>query len=358
MNDHLGVAGGLEDGTGLFQAGAELVPLRRRVDLIEELARVHGYARIPAELPSGLSALLPATENRRSSATIRRLLADAGYQEVITYSFVDRSWEEDFCAPMQPVALANPISSQMSVMRSSLIGGLLNAVTFNVSRKQARVRLFEIGRCFHGHEESAQPWRVAAVAYGDADPVQWGLPARTVDFYDVKADLEALLAPSVMTLRPAMHPALHPGKSAAIMLDGSVMGWVGELHPRWQRKYDLPSAPVLFELELSAVCRRGIPGYQEVSRFPAIRRDLAAEFDENVRYGDIQDALRQAGSGILRDVSVFDLYRGAGVQKGKKSLAFSVLLQDTHKTLTDAEAEKAVSELRRILQEKFNAKLR
>ncbi len=327
-------------------------------DLIEELARVYGYARIPAELPSGLTALLPTAENRRSPAAIRRLLADADYQEVITYSFVDRSWEEDFCAHAQPVALANPIASQMSVMRSSLIGGLVNAVAFNVSHKQARVRLFEIGRCFRGHEESAQPWRVGAVAYGDADTVQWGLQTRKVDFYDVKANLEALLAPSVVTLRPATHPALHPGKSAEIMLDGIVLGWIGELHPRWQRKYDLPSAPVLFELELSAVCRRGIPAYQEVSKFPAIRRDLAAEFDENIRYGDIQDALRHAGPGILRDVSVFDLYRGEGVQKGKKSLAFSVLLQDTHKTLTDAEAEKAVSELRRILQEKFNAKLR
>jgi phenylalanyl-tRNA synthetase beta chain len=157
---------------------------------------------------------------------------------------------------------------------------------------------------------------------------------------------------------PAPHPALHPGKSATVLVHGQAVGWIGELHPRWQRKYDLPSAPVLFEVELDAVGQRELPVYQEISRFPAVRRDLAAEFDENIRYGDISSELKRSGPGILRDVTVFDLYRGQGVQKGKKSLAFSVLLQDTHKTLTDAEAEKAMTELRRILQEKFNAKLR
>ena len=156
----------------------------------------------------------------------------------------------------------------------------------------------------------------------------------------------------------AAHPALHPGKSATVMVNGEAAGWIGELHPRWQRKYDLASAPVLFEMALSAVAQRGLPAYQEIQKFPAVRRDLAAEFDETVRYGDISSELKRAGPAILRDVTVFDLYRGQGVQKGKKSLAFSVLLQDTQKTLTDAEAEKAVAELRRILQEKFKAKLR
>jgi len=327
-------------------------------DLIEELARIYGYANIPAQLPPARAALLPIAETRRSPAAIRRLLASLDYQEAVTYSFVESAWERDFCGNADPVVLANPIASQMSVMRSSLIGGLVNAAAFNVSRKQGRVRLFEIGRCFLNQTDYPQPWRVAALAFGDAVPAQWGQPARAVDFYDVKADLEILLAPLTASFQPESHPALHPGKSAAIVVGGENVGWIGELHPRWQRKYDLPSAPVLFEMELRIVEQRGLPAYQEVSKFPAIRRDLAAEFDENVRYEDISSALKGSGPAILKKVVVFDLYRGQGVQKGKKSLAFSVLLQDTHKTLTDAEAEKAVAELRRILQEQFKAKLR
>ncbi len=327
-------------------------------DLIEELARIHGYNKIPAAMPAAHAALLPVTENRRDSAAVRRQLADLDFQEVVTYSFVEQGWEVDFCANPEPIALANPIASQMSVMRSSLIGGLVNAVTFNASRKQSRVRLFEVGRCFLNQPGYPQPWRVGAIAFGEADPQQWGHAARVADFFDIKADLEALLTPAMAEFVPVVHPALHPGKSAKVLLDGKAVGWIGELHPRWQRKYDLPSAPVLFEVELGAVEQRGLPVYQEISKFPAVRRDLAAEFDENIRYGDISSELKRSGPAILRDFTVFDLYRGEGVQKGKKSLAFSVLLQDTHKTLTDAEAEKAMTELRRILQEKFNAKLR
>ncbi|MBX9905781.1 MAG: phenylalanine--tRNA ligase subunit beta [Burkholderiales bacterium] len=327
-------------------------------DLIEELARIHGYNKIPATLPAAHAALLPVTENRRGAAAVRRHLADLDFQEVVTYSFVEQGWEVDFCANPEPIALANPIASQMSVMRSSLIGGLVNALVFNASRKQQRVRLFEVGRCFLNQPGYPQPWRVGAIAFGEAEPQQWGREARIVDFFDIKADLEALLAPATPEFVPATHPALHPGKSATVMLDGKAVGWIGELHPRWQRKYDLPSAPVLFEVELGVAEQRTLPVYQEISKFPAVHRDLAAEFDEAVRYGDISSELKRSGPAILRDVTVFDLYRGQGVQKGKKSLAFSVLLQDTHKTLTDAEAENAMIELRRILQEKFNAKLR
>lgn len=328
-------------------------------DLIEELARIYGYANIP-ELPAAAPAImLPRAESERTPALIRRLLADSDYQEVVTYSFVDRVWETDFCNAADPIALANPIASQMSVMRSSLIGGLVNAVVFNASRKQSRVRLFEIGRCFlHGATEIAQPWRVGGITFGETAPLQWGAKARPVDFYDVKGDVEALLAPLEASFLAAEHPALHPGKSAKIMLNGNATGWIGELHPRWQRKYDLASAPVIFELELTAVCAGQVPAFQTLSKFPAIRRDLAAEFDEKALFSDIADALKTGGPAILRDITVFDLYRGQGVPKGKKSLAFSVLLQDTHKTLTDAEAEKAVAELRRILQQKFNAKFR
>ncbi len=327
-------------------------------DLIEELARVTGYDRIPAKSPLAPAAMLPVTETARGPMGVRRMLAALDYQEVVTYSFVDRSWEQDLCGNSDPVALANPIASQMSVMRSSLIGGLIDAVVFNASRKQTRVRLFEVGRCFLNLPDYPQPMRAAAVAFGEAQPRQWGSAARSADFFDLKADLEALLQPAVASFVPDSHPALHPGKSARVVMSGRNVGWIGELHPRWQRKYDLPAAPVLFEIEWDALEARHLPACGEMPRFPAIRRDLAAEFEENVRFGDIREALEQSGLAILRDVTVFDLYRGEGVQKGKKSLAFSVLLQDTHKTLTDAEAEKAMTRLRQILQEKFNAKLR
>jgi phenylalanyl-tRNA synthetase beta chain len=327
-------------------------------DLIEEFARVHGYEHIPALPPQAPARLLPVTETRRSIPELRRLFAALDYQEAVTYSFVDRQWETDLCGNVDPVALANPIASQMSVMRSSLFGGLLHAAAFNVSHQQTRVRLFEIGRCFPPGDGLPQPWRAAALAFGPAEPLQWGVKERKVDFYDVKADLEHLFAPRRPLLRPEPHPALHPGKSARIMVDGREQGWIGELHPRWQRKYGLPAAPILLEVELEALQESGLPSFREIPRFPAIRRDLAAEFDQGLDFDVIQAELWRDAPPILRDLKVFDLYCGQGVEKGKKSLAFSVLLQDTEKTLTDADAEKAVAELRRILQQKFNAKLR
>ncbi|MGZ5127659.1 MAG: phenylalanine--tRNA ligase subunit beta, partial [Burkholderiales bacterium] len=209
-------------------------------DLIEELARIHGYERIPAATPVAVATMLPAPEATRSRSAIRHTLVQRDYNEVVTYSFIDRHWEEDFCANSNPVALANPIASQMSVMRSSLIPGLVDSIAFNMRRKQSRVRLFEIGRCFMkaAGGEYAQPVRVGAAASGAAVPEQWGVPARRLDFYDVKADVEALFAPRALRFEAASHPALHPGKSARIGLGPRAVGWIGELHPRWQQKYD------------------------------------------------------------------------------------------------------------------------
>lgn len=329
-------------------------------DLIEELARIHGYDRIPPALPAAATGILPAPETRRDAAAIRALLVARDYQEIVSYSFVDEAWERDLAGNESPVALANPIASHMSVMRSTLAGGLIDSLARNVSRQQTRVRLFELGRCFMTEASGAyrQPVRVGAIAYGDARHEQWGLPARRADFYDVKGDVEALLAPRQVEFRPAGHPALHPGKSASIVCAGRPAGWIGELHPRWQRKYDLPLAPILFELEYEAISERELPAYNEISRFPVVRRDIAAEVDEAISYQAIWESLRQNQPAIVTEIALFDIYRGTGVEKGKKSLAFRVLLQDTRKTLTDAEVESAVSQLRQVLQQQFNAKLR
>ena len=329
-------------------------------DLIEEVARIHGYDNIPAAAPAAPAVMLPVPEARRDAAAVRRLLVARDYQEIVTYSFVDRQWEEDFCGNAAPVALANPIASQMGVMRSSLIGSLVACVASNVNYRQARVRAFEIGRCFMSAAGAShdQPLRIGAIAYGDALQEQWGVPSRTVDFYDLKADVEALLLMRAVGFDAAPHPALHPGKSARVVCDGTAIGWIGELHPRWQQKYDLPFAPVLFELDFEHVVGGGVPVYNEISRFPPVRRDVSVEVDEGISYHAILEGLRHQQPAIVTEIGLFDVYRGTGIVKGKKSLAFRVLLQDTHKTLTDAEVDSAVAQLIQVLQQQFDARLR
>lgn len=328
-------------------------------DLIEELARVHGYDEIPAATPRAGAMMLPLAEERRSTTVLRHLVASRDYQEVVTYSFIDGQWEADFCANATPVALANPIASQMSVMRSSLLPGLIDCVGFNARHKQPRVRVFEVGRCFlSGDSGNTQPWRLGGAAFGTAHAEQWGTDGRRVDFYDIKADVEALFAPRRMRFESAVHPALHPGKCARIVCDGETAGWLGEMHPRWQQKYDLPAPVVLFELDLATLAGAPLPAHREISRFPPVRRDMAAVFDEIIAVQAVLDALNAQKSALVTDIALFDVYRGADLGEGRKSLAFRVLLQDTQKTLTDAEVESAVAQLREILLEKFNAKLR
>ena len=329
-------------------------------DLIEELARIHGYDRIPATMPVVPATLLPVPDGRRSLAAMRRLLVARDYQETVSYSFVDAAWERDLAGNNAPVALANPISSQMSVMRSTLAGSLIDALSRNLARKQPRARLFEVGRCFMPGASGSyhQPVRIGGISYGDARHEQWGLKGRPGDFFDIKGDVEALLFPATAAFRPLEHPALHPGKSASIVIGDMTAGWIGELHPRWQRKYDLPLPPILFELDFEVTGEQRLPAYNEISKFPPVRRDIAFEIDEGVSYQAILEGLLRERPAIVTEIGLFDIYRGTGVEKGKKSLAFRVLLQDTRKTLTDAEVESAVSQLRRILQQQFNAKLR
>jgi phenylalanyl-tRNA synthetase beta chain len=329
-------------------------------DLIEEIARIKGYDNIPPAAPAASSRMLPVAEGKRDARAIRRLLVARDYQEVITYSFVDRAWERDFCGNASPVALANPIASQMSVMRSSLFASLIDCVVRNQNNKQERVRLFEIGRCFQSgsDDERAQPLRIAGVAYGPVHEEQWGSPQRAVDFYDVKADVEALLASDDVVFEAATHAALHPGRSARLARAGKNFGWLGELHPRLQQKYDLRGAAVLFELDFEQTAGGGIPAYREISRFPPVRRDLAFVVDEAISSQALLQCLRAYAPAIVSDIAVFDAYRGTGLGNGKKSLAFRVLLQDTRKTLTDTEVECAISQLIQALQQQFGAQLR
>lgn len=327
-------------------------------DLIEEVARLYGYENILPVPPRARMTMLADDEARRHPLRLREQLVAADYQEVVTYSFVDESWERNLAGNTQAIPLRNPIASNMSVMRSTLWGGLLEAVIYNLNRKQERVRLFEIGACFAAQDESyGQRTKVAGICYGAALPEQWGEAARKVDFYDVKADVEALTRGRARFVADT-HPALHPGQSACIEVDGTSIGWMGGLHPKWQQHYQLPSGAVLFELDLEPLLGIGLPRFTEVAKFPPVRRDLAVVVDESVPAQALIDAMNEADVNVVTDVALFDQYRGKGVPEGKKSLAFLVVMQDTQKTLTDEDTDAAVARLLAAMAQKHGAVLR
>jgi phenylalanyl-tRNA synthetase beta chain len=337
-------------------------------DLIEEIARVHGFERIPAVPPRAPSFMYALPEALRSLHEIRDRMADLGYHETINFSFVESAWEADLAGSTDPIRVLNPIASQMSVMRTTLLGGLLAAIRYNANRKLPRVRVFEVGRVFLRDPSAedgplsvaglTQPMRVAAAAWGAVVEEQWGVPARHVDFHDAKGDLESLLAPRTARFEAATHPALHPGRSARVILDGHAAGWLGELHPRWQQSFGIPSPVVVFEVDAEPLQARGLPVLEEVSKLPGLRRDLAVLVDDAIPAGAMLDRLREGLPQIVENVEVFDVYRGKGVENGKRSLAFRVLMQDTRRTLTDADADEVVATALSLLEQSFGAKLR
>ncbi|MGA8005382.1 MAG: phenylalanine--tRNA ligase subunit beta, partial [Burkholderiales bacterium] len=307
-------------------------------------------------------------EARRPLHAVRERLAARDYQEVINFSFVEPQWEADFAAEANPIRLLNPIASQLSVMRTSLIGSLVGTLRYNHARRQPRIRVFEVGRVFLRDPATAdgplsvagvrQPMRVGAAAYGPAVDEQWGEPTRPVDFFDLKADVEALLAPRVARFEAAPHPAFHPGRSARIELDGRLAGWLGELHPRWQRRYELPQPAVLFELEADTLQQVEMPRPRVPSKFPPVVRDVALLVDAALPAQALLDAIEAAKPPIVQEVRIFDLYQGKSLPNGRKSLAFRVVMQHTERTLTDAEADAAKDALVALLVRKFSATLR
>ena len=312
-------------------------------DLIEELARLYGYDNIPALAPQSAMTMLPYSELQRPLARVLQTMVARDYQEIVSYAFVEERIELELCGNNDPVTLQNPIASNMAVMRSSLIVGLVEALRFNLNRKQARVRLFEIGACFaKAGREYRQSQRMSGIACGASLPEQWGVAAKPVDFYDTKADVEALFAPQSLRFKSATHPALHPGRSAQIFCGKQMVGWIGELHPQWQQQYDIDQACVWFEVELDTLTQAKLALMSEISKFLPVRRDLAVVVDEAVAVQTLLDAMQHASAPCVVEVGLFDLYRGKGMEQGKKSLAFRVLLQDTQKTLTDSEIETSI----------------
>lgn len=327
-------------------------------DLIEEVARLHGYDHIPATPPVAALTMLPAPEHQLHLNQVRDTLVAAGYQEVVTYSFVDESWERDLLGNNAPIKLKNPIASNLSVMRTSLWGGLLDTLCYNLNRKQDRAFLFEIGAVFHQidavYQETA---RISGLAYGSAKPEQWAATNADIDFFDIKATVNALIGKEC-SYEKAEHNALHPGQTARILLDGKAIGWLGKLHPKWQQHYDLPKSTYLFELDASAVLSRQLPAYQEVSKLLPVRRDIAIVLDENIAVETVLSAIRKANIPLVLDVALFDLYQGKGIPDNKKSLALSVLMHDTQKTLTDSDADIVMTNLQQLLANNFDAALR
>lgn len=326
-------------------------------DLIEEVVRIIGYGKLPTTPPlAPITAKLPP-ESQRSRFAVRRVLAALGYQETINFSFVEEDWERDLAGNAQPIRLLNPIASQMSVMRSSLLGSLLQALKFNLDRKAERVRVFELGRVFLRNDSVTttdttvrgihQPMRVAGLAYGDADGLQWARKGAGVDFYDVKGDVEALLSPREAQFKPAAHQAMHPGRCAAVVLDGQEIGFVGELHPRWRQRWELAHAPVLFELDLDAVLRRQVAEFEPVPRFQPAQRDIAVIVADSVTHDAVMAAVNSADTGgLLREAMLFDVYKPKQATPGlgmhEKSLAVRLTLASAQATLTDDQIDAAV----------------
>jgi phenylalanyl-tRNA synthetase beta chain len=342
-------------------------------DLIEEVARMIGFDHLPDTPPRAPVFAKVASESRRSPFAIRRQLAGLAYQETINFSFVDERWETELAGNPDPVRLLNPIASHMGVMRSSLIGSLVQVLKFNQDRKASRVRVFELGRVFFRDtatqdSESTvagfhQPMHVAALAWGSANALQWGRKETALDFYDIKGDVEALFAPHAVQFSTAAHAAMHPGRCAQIVMHEKVVGHVGELHPRWVQAYGLTQAPQVFELELEALLQTPIPVFAPVARFPTVQRDLAIMVADAVQHSAIMKAIHAAPTqGLLQDARVFDIYRPAAGQvpekSGEHSVALRMTLGSSQTTLTEDQIETTVAAVLAQLQSDLGARQR
>ncbi|RZL49881.1 MAG: phenylalanine--tRNA ligase subunit beta [Variovorax sp.] len=352
------------DGVVIVTPAPHRFDLRIEEDLIEEVVRLIGYDKLPTTPPLAPITARIRPEDHRGRFAVRHQVAGLGYQETVNFSFVEAHWEHELAGNADPVKLLNPIASPMSVMRSSLMGSLLQVLKFNLDRKAQSVRVFEIGRVFMRDASVAttdttvkgihQPMRLTGLAWGDDAASRWNGKPQRVDFYDVKGDVEALLAPRLATFEPVEHPALHPGRSARVMIDGQAIGVVGELHPRWRQSWDLAQAPLLFELDLEAVTPRPVPVARPVPKHQPIERDIAVIVAEEVTHQRLIDTIKATSTqGMLRDAVLFDIYRPqparegatsgtAGLASGEKSMAVRLVFRSEGQALNDEQVEPVV----------------
>jgi phenylalanyl-tRNA synthetase beta chain len=338
--------------------------IEREEDLIEEIARVHGYTNLPSRLPRMTMTPYAAPEGRLDESRLRHLLVDRDYQEVITYSFVDPAMNQLVDPGSATAVLANPIAADMAVMRTNLWPGLLSVLRHNLNRQQTRVRLFEIGRCFTNAGKAAyrQDKRLGGLVYGSEHAEQWGIPRRPVDYFAAKSDVMALLEltgiPDGFRFQPSNHPALHPGQSAEILASGKHVGLLGLLHPEIRSKLGLEQNTLVFELDIALFASGRVPNFSELSKFPSIRRDLAFIIDENISADRVTTTIKSAVGSLLIDLELFDEYRGKGIDSGRKSLALALTFQHSSRTLKEDEVETEIAKIIRALESQFNAQLR
>jgi phenylalanyl-tRNA synthetase beta chain len=364
-----------QDGVITVQPPSYRFDLQIEEDLIEEVARIIGFDHLPHTPPQAPVTARLRPEGQRSAFALRRALAGLGYQETINFSFVDARWEHELAGNPNPIKLLNPIASQMGVMRSSLLGSLIQVAQFNQARKVPRVRVFELGRVFLRDASVVdsdttvaqfdQPMRAAGLALGSADTLQWGRSDAAVDFFDVKGDVEALFAPQrlefVSASASAHHPALHPGRSASVLLNGVPTGVVGELHPQWRQSYGLTAAPIVFELDLAALLHRPVPAFEPIAKFPAVQRDIALLLPETCTHAALIAAIQQAPHGsLLQDAQLFDVYRPKTPQAddNSRSLAVRLTLASPLATLTEAEIDAAMQAIWAHLAQTLGARPR
>ena len=330
-------------------------------DLIEELGRVYGYNNLPQSSLLMRSALSQAPEATLEIDQIKDLLVGRDYQEAITYSFVDEDFQKMLVPDDTYIKLQNPISSELAVMRTTLWCGLLQAVAYNTKRQHMRVRLFEAGQRFLGTDVSQQEKMLAGVALGSANPEQWGEKTRKVDFYDIKADVEAICAQTGREVQfvAAKHSALHPGQSAEIKtMAGQSLGWIGMLHPTLEKQLGFDSNVFLFELSQTVLLEKNVPTFNSLFKFPSVRRDLALLLEEQVSFQSVKQCIDDCQEKLIQDIMVFDIYRGQGVEEGYKSIALALIIQDATQTLTDSEIDAIVNRVLDALSNKLNGKLR
>ena len=334
-------------------------------DLVEEVARLYGYEKLPDLPPLARCAMRCPAEGTRSNHALRVSLAGLGYQELVNFSFVQEQWEKDFAGNEQPIRLLNPIASQLSVMRTQLLGGLVDVLRFNLNRKAENVRVFELGRVFFpdesiGDSETSvkgvrQPMHVAGLVYGDAHEDCWAEAKRSVDFFDVKGDVENLIAPLKATFEAATHPAMHPGRCARVIVNGKAVGFVGELHPKVCRTYELSKPPVVFELEVAPLCELDVPSARAVSKFQPVHRDISVTVPNDVTCAQLQDAVSRIRrtkpeAMIIESLDLFDVYRPEA--SAEKSMAFRLTLSTQGaEAIGEKEAEAAFEAVERAFAE-------
>jgi phenylalanyl-tRNA synthetase beta chain len=331
-------------------------------DLIEEIARVYGYNNLPSSSLLMRSELSSVSEGLLEIDRVKDLLVDRGYQEAVTYSFVDEEIQHAVAPGIEAIRLKNPISSELSIMRTTLWCGLLKAALHNTNRQHHRVRLFETGLRFIKIDDvTHQQKMLAGLALGDIYTEQWGAKARKVDFFDIKSDLEAIFGLTGCSVKYVAnsHSTLHPGQTAEILSKaGNKIGWLGMLHPHLEKQLGFDSQVFLFELDQNLLLNKRIPVFKSLSKYPSVRRDLALIVHEDVLASEIINCINSSSEPKLQDVVIFDIYRGKGIEEGYKSIALSLFMQDDTQTLTETEIDAIVSRLLILLVKEKNAKLR